>query len=869
MMACKFTYNTVQSERGHSSIQLRKQNEDRNTLIMGRKYLDEYGQKILKLNVGKHKNELPPYIIRDKLHKKLSAMIDNGIVSLANDKFTSLEHEISSIIGDDDCFDLETKEIMDIIDDLNSDGQNNSPSTPETERTDNSCLENEVSKEEDKATVIVSPTPSNEMTTPLVKNDVLDEKDTGEEEVNDLTTEEETMEKSQHSGKSIDLESEGGKSECSSAVLDEVVNNKAISPSPIHKSFDFCDEQIQLIDVQCLPPEQKSMLKKLTTINLEGLDENEAIISIIEGNTLNKNDKRSRSYGFVSKLKNIAGGRSKKEDEGNEEYKNNKQNETSHELITKPQVTIEETEDVRKIYEKNYTKLEHVESKINYSERLNSLTLGRTLPKNDEDMIKNGIKFFFAVFVHMFSEPQPDGEHNYCPIEIVFRLWKAILRSERELYGIQTNKILQTFEAVAVGNDVDDYQICDFETLAGIDLNICNFIRTTMTDLGIIQTETRDQFYIQDDSSSAFTSTSIFLNGDPLAIERRTELTNNIFPGMDLKSPKWHDIIVRGCNEILNCDLSTQEIYNDPDPSNKLSIWYATRYLPYHITANGSYKDALNLLLDRKFTIHRMNSCGYASATTQHLNDLKSTIKLMLDNNCENSLKSDYTQAAVKAIHEQVLNILEERKKVVDDMLMRSRGISPEEAEVYKNEARDIGNAMHQLGVSFGKEGLHQKEIDVYSEALRLKEASSCPENEIADTLLSMSVCYRQLDNPLTALARLHEVLKIELKLHGEIHPNVGEVSHYKGLIHCEIEEFHEAHLCFQKTLRIQKSLNSPNGIVRTLCWIGQIQERMGDFHQALDSFQTALSSLEMIEDEEGLRHAEILQVRKRRKDEC
>ena len=88
--------------------------------------------------------------------------------------------------------------------------------------------------------------------------------------------------------------------------------------------------------------------------------------------------------------------------------------------------------------------------------------------------------------------------------------------------------------------------------------------------------------------------------------------------------------------------------------------------------------------------------------------------------------------------------MLEEKKKEIDYMIKNLKDgdhINKSTAQL----ANNVGCALHHLGVSMGKFHWHQgyqKEIDVYSEALRLKHASKCSETLLAETLLAMSVCY-------------------------------------------------------------------------------------------------------------------------------
>lgn len=74
MLACHFSYakmtsspkkkkgstKQVETAADANSIQLFRENEDRNTLLQGRLYLHEFGKQITQLKVGKNKNELPP-----------------------------------------------------------------------------------------------------------------------------------------------------------------------------------------------------------------------------------------------------------------------------------------------------------------------------------------------------------------------------------------------------------------------------------------------------------------------------------------------------------------------------------------------------------------------------------------------------------------------------------------------------------------------------------------------------------------------------------------------------------------------------------------------------------------------------------------
>ena len=131
-MTCKFTYNTAsQSEQSHC-IQLRKHQEDHNILIIGRKCLHEYGHKIMKVSIAKHRNELPAYVIqKNRIDVKDLGEINDFIERIATEKFKYLSSDISSII-EEDSLELDSDDIL-IINKQRA----RLPSTPDTESSSN------------------------------------------------------------------------------------------------------------------------------------------------------------------------------------------------------------------------------------------------------------------------------------------------------------------------------------------------------------------------------------------------------------------------------------------------------------------------------------------------------------------------------------------------------------------------------------------------------------------------------------------------------------------------------------------------------------------------------------------------------------
>ena len=62
-----------------NAIKLSKDNESREVLVVGRRYLQEYGCRVMNLKIGKNRNELPKYTIRDDIPGEVILTIQSNV----------------------------------------------------------------------------------------------------------------------------------------------------------------------------------------------------------------------------------------------------------------------------------------------------------------------------------------------------------------------------------------------------------------------------------------------------------------------------------------------------------------------------------------------------------------------------------------------------------------------------------------------------------------------------------------------------------------------------------------------------------------------------------------------------------------------
>ncbi len=810
MIACKFTYNTVQSEKGHSTIQLKKDQEDRMTLILGRKCLHKYGQKILKLEIGKHSNQLPPFVIQDKISSNITKSIKDEIQSMAQEKLRYLESEISSIIEEEEkSLDWSTHhDIIDAMhDDMKSVGkEGHHPSTPDTEQCSANSDDHERNMTQDTLPLHVNIVKENEST---LKSNNCDKDETS------------------------------------------AISNVIRATSNL-ESFQCIIDNERAKDVNKLSIEEKMTLDNVSAFEINGMEEDDMILSVVDGRLPDPIETKSMNNGLMSKLKKLTlgGGQGQSEKHQEEKEKLTVEEKTVISHTTISSIRIQNTDGFRLKFN-NDDGIDEPPVDKNQNDQpildINGIRLGDDISPANEKAIKVGLSFFFYLFVEIFRNPCTSNGKISAPLEIVYRLWVTVLRSELEIEGVQSDFIFEAFHHLTKVHEDNEVEVGADK----VSITICQLLK----DHGLITSKCIEEQCKEVNSKSSFSYQLI-------SMKKGIHQYSKSNP----KNSKWHSIIVRGCNESLNARSSQNETTsNNISSSDGLSLLYAAKMLPHHMFQAGCHKDAVGLLLDKNFIVHRFEICGYLAGTKRHLDDATFIVNNMekIDSKyVDGSIEFDFGESALEAINDLVLEMLEEKKKEID-VQMKSLTCENQVDDAILQSAHEIGCSLHLLGISLGKLKSYQKEIDVYSEALRLKNASKCSDISIAETLFAMSLCHRNLGDLWNALSRCQELLTIEMKINGNSHINTAKVLHHQGIVLTELADFDNALICFQKSLRILTALgaSSDEVIVKTLCWIGKVQREKGNLSDALDSFNSARNSVAMVTQEESFTLAEIFQV--------
>ena len=611
MMACKFTYNTSQAEKFHS-IQLRKKNEDRNALLIGRKCLDVYGQTILKLKVGRQRNEIPPFLARAEIDSRVLETIETEIMSLSNEKFNNLESEISCIMHEDS-IDFGVKGMNSIRDEKKSECTNFSPSTPDTEFSTNTSQTERIANR--AITNANNVSDGSKIPTSLSLNNGV--KSDAEPEV----------------GHASDVPSKGIEHESNKSllVMDDVIKDKSLLP--IHELAHGSGEN----DIKNLSIEEKDLLDKVSKFDIHGMEEDEMILSVVDGKVPERVEKQSFSFGLMDKLKKFTGGgqvntdNNKKEQKEKEEERKVIDTEDDKSIVsytTTSDIHIKEAESLRLNYDATQmppvNELQEItENKDERNYNIDNIKLGGDISQEDDAALKVGLNLFLVVLVLIFKDPySKTSKKANAPLEIIYRLWGAILRSELELNGIQTNSIFEAFRKISASDEsIDDESLV---SLPVDDLRVCHFLCHTLSNNELIESETSTIPTIEETPDRVVSYQSI--SAHEASFRHGEKVSQMHFGNIIDKSSKWHNIIVRGCNETLTSipliDISTSK-------SDLLSLWYAADSLPYHVFAAKHHKEAICLLLDKKFTMHRYKTCGYLQGTLQHLKDVEYIVSNM------------------------------------------------------------------------------------------------------------------------------------------------------------------------------------------------------------------------------------------------
>jgi len=113
LLACKFTYTTIQSKSNDAkknlngnapanAIKLTKDKENRSLIVAARRYMHEYGNRAMMLKPGKHRNELPPYVIQDDVSRDVLQIIRQNVDAVIAEGSHNCIENLNTMNGSED-----------------------------------------------------------------------------------------------------------------------------------------------------------------------------------------------------------------------------------------------------------------------------------------------------------------------------------------------------------------------------------------------------------------------------------------------------------------------------------------------------------------------------------------------------------------------------------------------------------------------------------------------------------------------------------------------------------------------------------------------------------------------------------------------
>jgi len=217
----------------------------------------------------------------------------------------------------------------------------------------------------------------------------------------------------------------------------------------------------------------------------------------------------------------------------------------------------------------------------------------------------------------------------------------------------------------------------------------------------------------------------------------------------------------------------------------------------------------------------------------------------------EHNLRAIHDMAAEHLAHGE----FEEAADVFEEIL---RG----QQERYGQDHYRVGTALHNLGIVYLKKGDYNKAIEICRRAVDVRKDSLVPNNpDVAVSLAQLGVAHLESRNYREALAAFRDALNIRRNFLGPRHMKCSKILNNIGCALYSIEDLSAAKRAFDEALGIQRdglrslpsiegSGNDSNGMqsntlllsmASTLCNIGSIRLRWGDFEKAGIALEEAL----------------------------
>jgi len=924
LLGCKFQYAKVASKTRAkndtmpaNAIKLVKDSECRELIVAARRYLQNYCIEVLEMKVGKHRNEIPAYIIQDEIPEELMEAIELNLSSvmtrLGKDKDGGMQIENMASISRQrsEEYDLSSTSSIQTPVSYPFDMTDSEPPSPHT-----------VGTSQDESSVISTP--------PRRRNQRRDDEiaswheekkldspsiieGQGEEDIRnfELPILMETTAKSEL-GLKVPLDVSPVMSKLIPLTSDVIVATGTVpsdsddSPSMLEKSkkrdkasitlsqslearldllniprrgcsldlvqgLDGDDASLGIDDAETdctmnLSAKDLEHLEYITKSDTEGDSEDAKVLLVTSGKSMLSS---SNSGSLYNKLNNL---RCQKEKGCEKKMAGDQKSICSN--STTSRIRIKDTDRM------SVTSGLLRRSPVSQNKERRGLSGIGIEIKHDVYGIDVGLKLFFAIFVLTYNfddifnddqlfqtgTPLVSTIGPSVPVEIVYKLWTALLRSERSFNKMDGKEIMRTFVEVAKAR-TEEKEETVFASLVEEDASSCQLIIRLLLESGLIKVSEMALGRHQGRNAKSRIGISIGrkenrqygLDLATKSLNIQYEVSNVEVNFVQRLRTRCHHILAWSLLENIDLESKDDNIFVDKNVDfDLLSTWYIIRWLPHHMISAGMTEKAVSLLLDKRYLQVRVESNGFYFATLQYLNECEIIRSALTWKDTDSSTvvsDDDYDMRIVKAVLESVHSYLDGTRKQFSLTVLRSE----------KNRICDFANALHCLAVAIGDlDEMRTAEVDILNESLRFKITGDAGKSSIADTQLQLASCYRAVGDPTKAITSYGEALHLKMEVHGEEHHGLTKILYHMGVLYCDQDQNGPALKCFQKALVVvhcqPKESRIDQDIAKIYCWIGNVHRNSGSSFVSLQYFEKACGAMERPVGGDDLEMAEILQ---------
>ena len=914
-----------------NAIKLLQDNESRELLVASRRYLQDYCANIMDMKVGKHRNEIPAYVIQDEISVEMLKAIEINIASVMKRNGKDICNDGDGD-GDDGVMQIENMETISRQRseeyDLSStssvvtpashplDMSESAPPSPytvgnsqddasiastssrrkqskdgEEKKLDSPCIgENEETYEAPNFEVVMeAKTPAKSEPDLHIPSDI-----------SPVAMAKESPLESNFTPTTAKMSNDSNHSPC--GVDDRDSRNKASKDISFRLSQSL-EDRLDLMNVQRqgsdldLPEdfdgddaslgssEQNECTKELTDKELENLEhitksdtdgdsEDARVRFVVAGNSTLPPTKSGSLFHKLNKLRCKKG--------KDLDQKMDCDQKSVGTTSASSQIRIKNTDGLS--VNSGLLRRRLNSSVIHKKDRNDIKTPGIQI-NHDVYGVDVGLKLFFTIFVLTYNfADDVFNEDNLLqsdvsavsaigpsvPVEIVYKLWAALLRGERSFNKMDGREIMGTFVEIAKSQPMET-QVTAFSSLGKEDACMCQLIVRLLRESGAIDVSEIALVMHQSSVGGRNANSRIGISisreesrqyGLDLAsksLNIKYELNGSGASDVQKLRARCHHILASSLLE--NIDLeSKDDIFVDKNVDfDLLSTWYIIRLLPHHMLSADMTEKAIRLLLDRRYMQVRLESNGLHCGTLQYLNDCEIIRSVAIENDTStSSVVSDdgYGIRVVKAVLEGIHSYLDEtRKQYSHATILRSK----------KKSFCDLASALHCLAVAIGNlNGMRRVEVDILNESLRFHIAGDADKSAIADTQLQLASCYHIVGDPTKAITSYGEALQLNMDIYGDEYPGLSKILYHMGVLYSDQDHYGPALECFKKALVVSHCQSKESridlDISKIYCWIGNVHRNSGNSFVSLQYFEKARDAMEQSAGRKDLEMAEILQ---------